>query len=84
MLGKLARNSDPPKGLETVVCIPGEAWEKVIEPYPGRSDGQPTSEVSIGYSSRWGNDHPGQAGKPDYRAKGRTVKKLSRKEQAHR
>ena len=32
------------------------------------------AEVSRGRSSRWSNDHPGRSGKPDHRAKGRTVK----------
>jgi len=31
------------------------------------------AEVSRGRSSRWSNDHPGRAGKPAYRAKGRTA-----------
>ena len=38
------------------------------------------AEVSRGRSSRWSNDHPGRLGKPNYRAKGRTVEELSRKE----
>ena len=38
------------------------------------------AEVSRGHSSRWGNDHPGRSGKPDYRAKGQTVKELSDQE----
>ncbi len=37
------------------------------------------AEVSRGHSSRWSNDHPGQRGKPIYRAKGQTDKELSRK-----
>jgi len=39
------------------------------------------AEVSRGRSSRWSNDHPGRAGKPAYRAKGRTDRELSRKEE---
>ena len=39
------------------------------------------AEVSRGRISRWRNDHPGRTGKPVYRAKGRTDKKLSRKEE---
>ena len=39
------------------------------------------AEVSSGHSSRWGNDHPGRMGKPNYRAKGQTGKELNRKEQ---
>jgi hypothetical protein len=59
----------------------------VIVPYPGRSAtclGDKTeeierfpdrvAEVSRGRSRRWSNDHPGRSGKPDHRAKGRTVK----------
>jgi hypothetical protein len=38
-------------------------------------------EVSRGRNSRWSNDHPGRTWKPDHRAKGRTDKKLSRKEE---
>jgi hypothetical protein len=38
------------------------------------------AEVSRGRISRWSNDQPGQPGKPGYRAKGRTVEELSRKE----
>ncbi len=38
------------------------------------------AEVSRGRSSRWSNDHPRRAGKPAYRAKGQTVRELSRKE----
>jgi hypothetical protein len=39
------------------------------------------TEVSRGRSSRWSNDHPGRTGKLVYRAKGRTDKELSGKEQ---
>ena len=39
------------------------------------------AEVSRGRSSRWGNEHPGREVKAFYRAKGRTERELSRKEQ---
>jgi hypothetical protein len=35
--------------------------------------------VSSGHSSRWSNDHPGRLVKASYRAKGQTVRELSRK-----
>ena len=35
--------------------------------------------VSSGHSSRWGHDHPRGLVKANYRAKGQTVKELSRK-----
>ena len=40
------------------------------------------AEVSRSHSSRWSNDHSGRLAKAGYRAKGRTEKKLNRKEQA--
>ena len=63
------------------LCKRSEDQEKVIAPYPGRfvkPAGE--AEVSKGRSSRWRDDHPRRAGKPVYRAKGRTVEELSRKE----
>jgi hypothetical protein len=53
---------------------------KGVAPDPGRPD-ESTGEsgVSRGHSSRWSNAHPRRAAKAVNRAKGRTVKKLSRK-----
>ena len=55
-------------------CVSGETEE--IERSSDR-----VAEVSRGRSSRWSNDHPGRAGKPAYRAKGQTIRELSRKEE---
>ena len=43
--------------------------------------GNTEREVSRSHSSRWSNDHPRRLAKASYRAKGRTMKKLSRKKQ---
>jgi len=72
------------KRVKAAVCKRSQGQGKVIVPYPGR----PAfflggAEVSRGHSSRWSNDHPGRTGKPDYRAKGRTVEELSGKEKSN-
>lgn len=79
-VGELATDGEAPKD-QSGPCKRSEDQEKVIAPYPGRSAlpaGE--AEVSKGRSSRWRDDHPRRAGKPVYRAKGRTVEELSRKE----
>jgi len=80
-MDELATDSEVRKRVKTAQCKRSQGQGKAIVPYPGRPVPKRGAEVSRGQSSRWSNDHPGRAGKPGHRAKGRTVEKLSRKEQ---
>ena len=85
--GELAIDSEAPKRIKAALRKRSQGQGKVIVPYPGRSAKclvdkteeierfpDRVAEVSRGHISRWSNDHPGRAGKPAHRAKGRTVK----------
>lgn len=80
MRGKLASDSKARKESEQLYVNAARVRRKLS--YLIRGDlkaGTPTG-FSSGHSSRWGSDHPGRLGKPDYRAKGQTSRELSRKE----
>lgn len=83
MPGELATGSKSPKRVKADPCKRSKGQGKESVPYPGRSAGFFSAEVSRGRSSRWGNDHPGRLVKANYRAKGQTGRKLSRKKQGH-
>jgi hypothetical protein len=81
--GKLARDSKAQKGSKRT-CV-NAARVRGKRPYLIRGGllSEKGAEVSRGRSSRWSHDHPGGAVKAAYRAKGRTVRKLSRKKQGN-
>ncbi len=91
--GELARDSEAPKGSKRLYVNAARIRGKLSHLIRGdlrRVSGETEEierssdrdvEVSRGRSSRWSNDHPGRAGKPAYRAKGRTIRELSRKEE---
>ena len=77
--GKLASDSKARKESEQLYVNAARVRRKISHLIRGGLKAVTSTGISSGHSSRWSNDHPGRLGKPNYRAKGQTVRESSRR-----
>lgn len=85
MRGKLAQDGEaqrePKQSTVNGARIRGKLSHLIRGDLPFFENQEKEAGVSRGHSSRWRNDHPGRLVKVSHRAKGQTVRKVSRRKQ---